>query len=252
MTFSYWPQAKDRFNKYATEGMMLGSDEALPNIMWSRTWSVVVWDPEHRAKVNFKYADWLGLDFDNGPTLDEMTRALADTVCIIGTTRNHRKEKRGLTCDRFRVAIKLEHRCENLDDFEFTMKKLVTHYGADTSAMDGARLLYPCSKITTINLDERDNYKQPILKAPPRPPRVVTFSAGGRFYKSRLYRMVEMNPSLVQNRNTTLFKLGMELKDQGVDPNIIRSELMRLIPTQDDFTEKEKENVFKSVMRQTT
>jgi hypothetical protein len=254
MAFSYWPNAKDKFNTKAVRYMRVGNDEDLPRIMVERLWSAIVFEPAYRAKVNFKYADWVALDFDDGPTLADIMRRFCDCRCIIGTTKSHQKEKRTDSGeikparDRFRMAIQLERRCESREDFEYTTKSLQRRLEADPAATDGARLLFPCTTIVFQNLDE-DAERQEIYKAPPRPPKIIPRPAGGRFYKSRLYRMVELFPSSIQNRNTTLFKIGMELRDQGTSPEIIRAEIMRLIPSSQDFTDREKESIFKSVMR---
>jgi len=61
---------------------------------------------------NKKYAEQLinciGLDIDDGMSIDEALELLNPYTYILYTTRNHRKEKNGLVADRFRVIIPLK------------------------------------------------------------------------------------------------------------------------------------------------
>jgi len=47
----------------------------------------------------------IGIDVDNGITLQETIEKLKDYVYLIYTTKSHQKDKGGLVCDRFRILL---------------------------------------------------------------------------------------------------------------------------------------------------
>ena len=117
--------------------------------------SPCIWSQGIRGKQYFKLAEWVGLDFDEGMTLDDAMRIFGGYHHVIGTTKSHGILKGGKVCDRFRVFIKLNDVCENVDDYEYTVKLLIKKYGADKTCSDGGRLFFYCRKIVQVN-DEGD------------------------------------------------------------------------------------------------
>lgn len=109
--------------------------------------SPCIWSHGVRKKANFRMAEWIGLDFDEGMSLEEAKETFEPYIHVIGTTRSHQKEKGGKVCDRFRVFLRLSDRCQSIRDYEATADMLVKKYGADPAAKDGARLFWPCNEI---------------------------------------------------------------------------------------------------------
>ena len=114
-------------------------------------WSPIHWAEGRRGEARFLHADWIVLDFDDGK---KTVRWAMDTyhghVGFVGTTRNHQKEKGGLTCDRFRLALLARDRCESLSTYKRTLHNRVVALGADRAAVDGARGFYPCTNIVQV------------------------------------------------------------------------------------------------------
>ena len=60
----------------------------------------------YRHKKNvIRGQNMIGLDIDEGMTLEEAKERMSQYVYLIYTTKSHQKEKNGIVCDRFRVLI---------------------------------------------------------------------------------------------------------------------------------------------------
>lgn len=122
-------------------------------------WSPCVWKDGQRKKENFLSAHFLALDFDTpgDETLEEINHALQDHKRIIATTRNHQKEKNGITCDRFRLILPFDKPITNLEHYEQNMRCAVKKYPwVDRNALDGARYFFPSNKI--VYFDDESEY----------------------------------------------------------------------------------------------
>lgn len=96
-------------------------------------------DDSANGKIQF-----LSLDFDDGsPTWEEALREFDKYTYFAYTTRNHRKEKNGKVCDRFRIILLLEREMELTKGKYSSMYKRVQQILAPTS--DKA-----CSNISRI------------------------------------------------------------------------------------------------------
>jgi len=105
-----------------------------------------------RGKAKFRFADWLGLDFDEGMTLERGLEVFGPYMHVIGTTRNHQRWKGDKPpCDRFRVFLRFGVRCESADDYEATAASLIEEYGADNACKDAARMFWPCVEIVSTS-----------------------------------------------------------------------------------------------------
>jgi hypothetical protein len=129
--------------------------------------SPIVFKDGVRSEKNFLRADWVALDFDEGPTLSSITKTFCDCIHVIGTSRNHQKWKGHKSpCDRFRVWLKLEHTITTVADYKATIRKLVHDYEADPACVGAAQLFWPCSAITSV---EVDGYTTDVVQAEERP-----------------------------------------------------------------------------------
>ena len=106
--------------------------------------SPILWAHGRRLGENFRLAEWLALDIDHGMPLDEGIKIFERYIHVIGTTKSHQKDKKGVTCDRFRVFIRLTDQCRSRVDYEATTRAWIKKYGADTSCTDSARMYAPC------------------------------------------------------------------------------------------------------------
>lgn len=154
---------------YAWGAKTWDDEEKISLAVSNYCWCPMVFSDERRREKSFLFADWIGLDFDKGPSLKDMTRVFDEYECIIGTTKSHQKIKNPGTkneepaCDRFRVVLKLEQRCTSVDDFKATTKFLVEKYKADIRAKDAARFFRPC-KITFCSAGKCEYERQEIIK----------------------------------------------------------------------------------------
>lgn len=258
MSFSYFNRPADLHDGcYTKDASECDDDSKLILAITRFCWCPGVFLWNHRLQENFLYADWIGLDFDSGPTLAEMTKTFSDMECIIGTTKNHQKWKKDEPpCDRFRVVLRLEHRCNDFRDYKATLADLIKEYDSDAAASDSSRFFRPCREVTYNTVGQAELYTQEIIEAPPYTPPVVTRPSSGAFYKTPLYRSVESG-AVVSKRNETLFLIGIDLRRQGLSESEIWHEIDRLIPTIENssdkkmnFPEKEKRSILSSIMRQ--
>lgn len=118
-------------------------------------WSPLVYQGSHRIGKEFVEAYYIGLDFDEGKTLEWAIETFRSYACIIGTTRNHQivKDKKP-ACDRFRVVLRLTHRTTDEAVFKATVTNMIKRYSTDRSCKDVARFFYPCKEIIYIGPED--------------------------------------------------------------------------------------------------
>ena len=85
-------------------------------------------------------SDCLIFDFDSIATIKDILAWFGKYEKIIATTKNHQKEKNGLTCDRFRLILP----CDSIIDLDrynyvILMRYLTNRWNADTQAIDAGR-----------------------------------------------------------------------------------------------------------------
>jgi hypothetical protein len=126
--------------------------------------SAIVWKGGIRSKDNFICAVLCALDFDGGTSVDEAAELFSKYNHIIAASRNHQKDKGGVTCDRFRVVLEFERPITDVKEFEFNMAYYTRKFRSDPQAKDAARFFYPCTKILSKN-DGNGDYL-PVMPVP--------------------------------------------------------------------------------------
>jgi hypothetical protein len=107
-----------------------------------------LWAHGIRKIENFRKAMWLGLDFDEGLSLEDAIKIFDPYMHVIATTRNHQKTKGNKPpCDRFRVFVMLSEIIRDADQLTMTIDELVKKHGCDEQAKDAARKWNPCKEI---------------------------------------------------------------------------------------------------------
>lgn len=130
------------------------SFEAVAKILLYNNWSCSNFKDGHRNKQNFVEAQHIALDFDNGLTLLQAKERFKDYWHIISTTRNHQKPKNSITCDRFRVILKLEDLVTDAATFEETYLELLKwNPESDTQTKDCSRFFYRSNTIEVCNFE---------------------------------------------------------------------------------------------------
>lgn len=197
----------------------------------------------YRHTACFVQANWIGLDFDEGPTLAEMTRAFCDVVHVIGTTKSHQIPKGAIkhVCDRFRIFLKLPQTITKADEYKDILRFYVDRYDADNKCVDAARFFWPCKTITSVcdDGDTIDIRKKEI-------PKVST-------YDIQSYREIKSVPPFIRHwlefgvpqgeKNDVCFKIGIWLTKAGFShAEIVSLVMASAIPNRHDRVEIEVYN----------
>lgn len=242
---------------YGDDATECENDDNLEKAMLRYVWSPCVWLWGKRCHANFLYADWLGLDFDDGdPTLDEFSREICDYKRIIGVTKNHQREKHGKVCDRFRIAIPFEKRIDDLDVFLGTMDDIRRRYPfADKRALLGSQFFRTCRELVVIDYKDPDLYSWPV--SPPRQKVVfapVRKAAVGAipYHTPAINRLFKFNG---KHRHDTMLFAAHDLARQGFDEEAIAAYIWNCIPSihnsrnsADNFTDKEKSEIIRDAV----
>jgi len=137
-------------------------------IVTTKVWSPLIWKDGRRGKDHFVGCEYMAIDCDNGKTtLQEAIDWCRDTgvAHIIGTTKSHGKEKispsgkREPGCDRFRMVLRAETRCESRELYEYNMSLFIEYFHADKSCKDGGRFFYPCKEVLSCGGGRRLEWK---------------------------------------------------------------------------------------------
>lgn len=113
--------------------------------------STGIFKNNYRNIKNFEKAYFIGLDVDDGMTIEEAKQKFKEFAHAILPTRNHKKEKNGKVADRFRVFLKLETPIYTAKDFYETWASLKTMVEQiDPAAKDPSRQFFKSTKIEEI------------------------------------------------------------------------------------------------------
>lgn len=191
----------------------------LANIITKHTYSLGVFDKGHRSNASFLKANFIGLDFDGGMTLDEALNEFRGRACIIGTTKSHQAFKAGAPpCDRFRVILPLAEDIVTPEDLKATALSLLNKYpNADKACSDAARMFFVSKNIEYINdLGPKTpvvKYVKPTLQLAS----VTTPIIKGALAKSTL-EFISFGASRGE-WNVSLFKAALDCMEQGYSQN---------------------------------
>lgn len=168
--FSHHPNRHDigRGDRYA-RGWEVSEGSAI-TLSWAlqvAATSPIVFKDGYRSEQCFLSADWIGLDFDEGPTLADIQNTFCDTIHVLGTTKSHQVAKgHKPPCDRFRLWLKLTQTITKAADYKETVRYLVRTYEADEACVGAAQLFWPCTTIASVS-DE--GYTTDVVPAKEKP-----------------------------------------------------------------------------------
>lgn len=193
---------------FARGWLVNAKPRSLTTVLLSHATSPSLYANGYRARASFMRADWVGLDFDDGPTLREIEHTFQGQIHVIGTTKSHQKQKgSALPCDRFRVWLKLETTITNARDYEATARHYVYHYDADKACVDAARLFWPCQTITSVCWEGET---ADVVCAPEK-----TYAKAAGTYTGIPKWVKEWLNGNAPNRNKTVFKCAVWLARNG-------------------------------------
>lgn len=212
-------------------------------------WSGIVWEDGRRLKTAYLHSDFCVLDIDDTEhryPLEQAIRAYSDCMHVIGTTRNHQKDKAGVTCDRYRIVLPWAERIVDRHVYEWSMKRIHGKNDAiDASTLSAGQHFFPCREIVSVS---RDGYFQEVFTDMPE-------SGGGDPYgavvnsKATYYMMTGKLPHWLVNflqsgdapegrRHFKSLGAAIELAEYGFSQEEILQELIR-IPLSRKFREGE-------------
>ncbi len=106
-------------------------------------WSCATYDHSMRSKANYQQAQLIGLDIDNGLTLNDALNYpfVKQYGQLIYTSASHQKQKGDTPpCDRFRIVFSASQAIKDLDSYEQLVKAVMGHFHeADEACKDGSR-----------------------------------------------------------------------------------------------------------------
>jgi hypothetical protein len=128
----------------------------MAEICTSYAWCPSIFRKNQRHTDNTIETNLVVLDYDVGiPTLQEMLIMLEVEGLrhIVALSRNHQKEKSGLTCDRFRVILHPKNKpSPNNEQFYYQIKEFHKRFPkADGSCCNTDRFYFPCSQIVVVS-----------------------------------------------------------------------------------------------------
>jgi len=188
------------------------TDKALEDVIKTKTYSLGTFRNDHRTNENFERAELIGLDFDDSLSLVDAQNLFKDQWHIIGTTRNHQKEKNGITCDRFRVILKAERVIDSNSDYKATVLAIFNDFPqADKACSDAARMFFQCNEIISSNTEGK---LQPVVKYERPSLQVVDAPAylKGRLAKSTMEFI--LFGATEGSWNSAIYRAALDLNEQ--------------------------------------
>lgn len=130
----------------------VNSVEELATLATKSTYSLSVFNKNHRATEHFQQTEAIGLDFDDGMSLDAAKTAFAGYRHLILPTKSHQKEKNGVVADRFRVILFLETPITDAETYSATWQSLKAQFPAcDPACKDPARMFYKSVGVASVS-----------------------------------------------------------------------------------------------------
>ncbi|MGK7957196.1 MAG: PriCT-2 domain-containing protein, partial [Crocosphaera sp.] len=106
-------------------------------------WSCATYDRSMRSKGNYQQGQLIGLDIDNGLTLDDALNHpfVKQYGQLIYTSASHQKPKGDTPpCDRFRIVFSASQPIKDIDSYEQLVKAVMGHFHeADEACKDASR-----------------------------------------------------------------------------------------------------------------
>lgn len=166
-----------------------------------------------RRTENFLRADTIGLDIDDGMSLDDAKELFKDYKHAILTTKSHQKEKNGVVADRFRVVLQLERAIDNAKDFYATWYNLYEKFPfIDKQCKDPSRQFYASPQVVVI---KEEGQTVPVIVGVDKPKQEVvnTYEQLGQLSARAMKLLLFGAPA--GSRHGELYFAGRDAHEQG-------------------------------------
>lgn len=195
-------------------------------ILLSCVWSPIVFAGGVRKAENFKTCDYLGLDIDEGWTVQDAISWVKrlNLSAIIGASKSHQKPKKQPSGkalparDRFRIVIPFSRTIKNVTEYKAIVTEIQKDIPADRACKGGAQFFYPCREILYTHIGEKLEIpaESEIVRSyeglPPKD-EIAAIQAG--MMPVWMLTALRGQGAPVGMRNTTLFRIAATLTDAG-------------------------------------
>lgn len=186
----------------------------LAKLATSETYSLSTFNKNHRTTENFQQTEAIGLDFDEGMTIDQAVKEFTDYKHLILPTKSHRKEKNGVVADRFRVILFLESPITDAETYYSTWYSLKQLFPAcDDACKDPSRQFFKSTGVVSI---QPAGKLVPVVKPQPKPKlEIVKLDAGqtGKLAHSTAHFLIQ--GASQGQRHVALYKAARDANQNG-------------------------------------
>lgn len=209
-------------------------------IAMKKNWSPSVFKNNYRSKDNFITTETIGLDIDDGLSLDEAVKLFKNYKHVIMTTKSHQIEKNGVTTDRFRVLLFLDGTIDNIQDYYTTWFQVLKEFPfIDQACKDPSRYYYPSTQVISLSATGKEfnikKYVKPELTVVGTP----VIEIEGRGVLSKKSMQFFLNGEKRGARNPALFKASKDAQEQGYTQEEIVQMLNSMIARTGNWASKE-------------
>ncbi len=201
----------------------------LAALIQNYNWAPGLFSERRRRISNFLKTELFVLDIDDGCSLDEARELFKEYKHIIATSRNHQKEKNGVTTDRFRVVLFIDGCITNDAAFKSTFTAVQRQWPfIDPSCKDSSRFYYRCIELSNVNATGRliqPVAAPPVASQPDNRLPAIERDIKGELWKSTLsFLQFGAGPGQWHHE---MFKAVSNMKEQGYSV----TETMEMIET---------------------
>jgi hypothetical protein len=218
----------------------------MSSFITKKVWSACIWSEGIRNKDHFKYADYAVLDFDEGRSIKDVSSQCKSQKLsyLVGTTRNHCKEKNGVICERFRLILKFKNRITNPDVYKYNLYLLTRSWESDKSCKDTSRLFFPCKEIVSFNFGDPINIYDP----PKEKPNVVNDLKNG-VLPLWVASFLERGTIYGRGRNNCIYACAMVLRELKFSKELAYQKISCSPFSKQDFRESEIRSAINSAFK---
>jgi hypothetical protein len=228
----------------------VNSLQDLAKLATSSAYSLGVFAKNHRTTENFQQTEAIGLDFDDGMTLEQAKLIFSGYKHLILPTKSHQKEKNGVVADRFRVILFLSYPITDAETYAATWQKLKDAFpSCDPACKDPARQFYKSTGVASIN--DKGLLVDPVKpQAKPKLEVVTPLPEGHYGELSKFVYKFLAEGAMAGGRNQTVHKVAREFHQAGYPQSEAERRIVDALKKNNviapDFTETEARNAIKS------
>jgi len=190
-----------------------------------QNWSCGIFKENYRNLDNFQKAYFIGLDVDEGATIEEAVSVFNKYAHCIVTSKSHNKEKNGVVADRYRIILKLEEPITDHKHFYATWQRLYEIFPViDTACKDASRMWYTGNEIVHV---QEEGLSVPVCKEERNEVEPEELTEGDYGSLSKLTNNFLEFGAAEGTWNRRLFKAAKDMQEQGYSKEDATKKLRR-------------------------